>query len=161
MKYCRVTEGKFSESVLYGKLSVIRIKSMVISSTHIPVLYNIWSYQNVARNCATPYKIIITFRSFGDLKKKCECDKTLFRIFLKIYLPFLSPSSDFILLDVFIEALPNTALQWHFVGSLYNLDLLSSKRRGAYFMVFSDSFASLFSVHGQLISSSDCLIFLM
>ena len=44
---------------------------------------------------------------------------------------------------------------------LYNLDLLSSKRRGAYFMVFSDSFASLFSVHGQLISSSDCLIFLM
>ena len=102
---------KFSESVLYGKLSVIRIKSMVISSTHIPVLYNIWSYQNVARNCATPYKIIITFRSFGDLKKKCECDKTLFRIFLKIYFPFLSPSSDFILLDVFIEALPNTALQ--------------------------------------------------
>ena len=47
-------------------------------------------------------------------------------------------------------------LQLHFVGSLHNLDkaILSSKQRGAYFLVFSDSFASLFSIHGQLISSS-------
>ena len=50
-------------------------------------------------------------------------------------------------------------LQLYFVsivGSLHNLDtaILSSKQRGAYFLVFSDSFASLFSIHGQLISSS-------
>ena len=62
------------------------------------------------------------------------------------------------LLAVFMEALQECCnyILFRFVGSLHNLDtaILSSKQRGAYFLVFSDSFASLFSIHGQLISSS-------
>ena len=61
-------------------------------------------------------------------------------------------------LAVFMEALQECCnyILFRFVGSLHNLDkaILSSKQRGAYFLVFSDSFASLFSIHGQLISSS-------
>ena len=58
------------------------------------------------------------------------------------------------LLAVFMEALQECCNYILLVLFITWIRLLSSKQRGAYFLVFSDSFASLFSIHGKLISSS-------
>ena len=87
--------------------------------------------------------------------------KHFFCIFLNVFLPGLSLISVFIHLAVFIDAPLNTSRMIlsspdrHFcILSSQLTQATGWQPSGAYLMVIFESFASLFSIQGQLISSS-------
>ena len=105
-------------------------------------------------------KVIITFKSLKNIAQSYvrilkylavfkECDRTLFCIFLSVFLPGLSLISVFILLAVFIDAPPNTSTM--ILLPLGHFCILSSKPTKCMAHI---SWSSLFSIQGQLIPSS-------
>lgn len=106
-----------------------------------------------------------------------ECDKTFSCILFKISFSFLSPSCDFLsravtsflravtFLAVTTETAPRTSYNDITLGHLFITWILPLEFKKkcriltAYFMVFSDSFSSLFLIQEPLISSGVIILY--
>ena len=94
-----------------------------------------------------------------------ECDKTLSCILFKISFSFLTPSCDLTFLAVLTETAPRTFYNDITLGQLFITWILPLEFKEkcriltARFMVFSDSFSSLFLIQEPLISSGVIILY--